>query len=66
MSISIYKIKKWYNMLAGNSVHHVNQDEGKIYSKDRVAGYYNNLTEKIIRFGRTDNCWPITYVDTET
>lgn len=51
-------------MLAGNSVHHVNQDEGKIYSKDRVAGYYNNLTEKIIRFGRTDNCWPITYVDT--
>lgn len=64
MAISIYKIKKWYNMLAGNSVHHVNQDEGKIYSKDSVKGYYNNLTEKITRFGRSDNHYPLTYVDT--
>ncbi len=51
-------------MLIGNSVHHVNQDEGKIYSKDDIKGYYNNLTEKITRFGRKDNKIPFTYVDT--
>lgn len=64
MSISVYKLKKWYNMLAGKSVHHVNQDEGKMYSKESVEGYYNNLTEKILRFGRSDNRYPLTYVDT--
>lgn len=51
-------------MIIGNSVHHVNQNEGKIYSKDRIAGYYNNLTEKITRFGRNDNNIPKTFVDT--
>lgn len=64
MSISKYKIKKWYDMITGNSVHHVNQDEGKTYSKENVAGYYNNLTEKITRFGRDDNNIPLSYVDT--
>lgn len=66
MTVTRYKIKKWYHMVTGNSVHHVNQDEGRIYSKDDIAGYYNNLTEKITRFGRADNEVPITPVDNGT
>lgn len=41
MAISIYKIKKWYDMLLGKSVHHVNQDEEKYYLKDHVKGHIN-------------------------
>ena len=50
-------------MLTGNSVLHVNQNEGKIYSKSEVAGYYNNLTEKITRFGLPDNSVPKYFMD---
>lgn len=49
MSISLYKIKKWYKMLAGKSVLHVPQGVGTCYSKQEVAGYYNDLTEKVLR-----------------
>ncbi len=49
MGISLYKIKKWYKMLAGKSVSHVNQGVGTCFSKTEVAGYYNDLTEKITR-----------------
>ena len=49
MSVSIYKIKKWYKMLTGQSISHVKQDIGTCYSKTEVAGYYNDLTEKITR-----------------
>lgn len=51
-------------MLSGNSVFHVNQDEGKVYSKTEVAGYYNDLTEKITRFGLPDDSVPQSFVDT--
>lgn len=64
MAISLYKIKKWAKMLSGKSVFHVNQDEGKVYSKTEVAGYYNNLTEKITRFGLPDDSVPKSFVDT--
>lgn len=64
MPISLYKIKKWTKMLSGNSVFHVNQDEGKVYSKTELKGYYNNLTEKITRFGLSDYSVPKYYVDT--
>jgi hypothetical protein len=64
MSISVFKIKKWINMLAGKSVYHVNQDEGKVYSKEDVQGYYNNLTEKVTRFGLEGDTVPKSYVDT--
>nr|WP_317365533.1 D-glucuronyl C5-epimerase family protein [uncultured Blautia sp.] len=63
MSINIQKIKKWSNMLMGKSVYHVNQDAGKIYSKSSIKGYYNNLTEKITRFGYNDDRVPTTIVD---
>ena len=49
MGVSIYKIKKWYKMLTGQSISHVNQGIGTCYAKDHVAGYYNDLTEKITR-----------------
>lgn len=49
MGISIYKIKKWYKMMTGKSISHVNQGIGTCYSKTEVAGYYNDLTEKIIK-----------------
>lgn len=49
MGISIYNIKKWTKMLLGKSIMHVNQGVGRKYSKDRVAGYYNDLTEKVTK-----------------
>lgn len=51
MAISFFNIKKWFKMLTGNSVYHVKQDEGKYYRKDQINGYYNNLTEKVSKFG---------------
>lgn len=62
MAISLYKIKKWSDMLFGKSIHHVNQDEGKVFSKELVRGYYNNLTEKVTRGGDYDV--PKSFVDT--
>jgi heparosan-N-sulfate-glucuronate 5-epimerase len=44
-------MRKWSKMLRGKSILHVNQDEGKVYSKDDVTGYYNNLTEKVLKPG---------------
>lgn len=49
MGVSLYKIKKWYNMLTGKSIYHVNQGIGTCYSKTEVAGYYNDLTEKVTK-----------------
>ncbi len=63
MGISIQKIRKWKNMMLGKSVYHVNQGIGQCYSKDSVKGYYNDFTEKIRRFGRTDNLVPETVLD---
>lgn len=42
------QVKRWYNMLTGQSVEHVNQDIGKYFSKDTVRGYYNNLSQKVV------------------
>lgn len=64
MAISIYKIKKWMKMLLGNSVYHVNQGEGKSYSITEVKGYYNDLTEKVTKFGLQDDSIPKSFVDT--
>lgn len=64
MAINKYKIRKWIDMLRGDSVHHVNQDKGHIYSVSEIKGYYNNLTEKVSRFGRKDDAVPKSFVDT--
>ena len=65
MALSVFVIKKWISILSGNSVFTVNQDEGKVYSKDEVKGYYNNLTEKITRFGLPGNEIPTRHVAAE-
>ena len=43
MAINIYNIKKWYKMLTGKSVLHVNQDLGKYFEAKELKGYYNNM-----------------------
>lgn len=45
----MYQIKRWYNMLMGKSVWHVNQDIGKSFIRGEIRGYYNNLTEKVTK-----------------
>lgn len=49
MGLSIYNIKKWYLMLTGRSILHVNQGIGRFFSASELAGYYNDLTEKVTR-----------------
>jgi len=51
-------------MISGNSSYHVNQGVGRIYSKNELKGYYNDLTEKVSRFGYSDDRIPQTVVDT--
>ena len=63
MGVSLYKIKKWYKMLTGKSISHVNQGVGTCYSKTEVAGYYNDLTEKVTR-DDSDILVPKYHVDT--
>ncbi len=43
------KIIKWLKMITGRSILHVNQGPGKIYSKTEIKGYYNDLTEKVLK-----------------
>ena len=45
----MYQVKRWYKMLTGKSVWHVNQDIGKCFSKKSIEGYYNNMTEKVTK-----------------
>lgn len=47
MAITVYNIKKWYKMLSGKSVLHVNQDIGKHFCTSELKGYYNNMKEKV-------------------
>ena len=49
MGISVYMIKKWADILAGRSIFTVKQGVGNCYSKTEVAGYYNDLTEKVTK-----------------
>lgn len=49
MAINFYRIKKWCKMLTGKSLLHVNQDCGKVFSSSFIKGYYNNLTEKVLK-----------------
>ena len=41
-------IVRWYRMLIGKSSFHVKQGAGKHYSKIKVLGYYNDLTNKVL------------------
>lgn len=55
MALSKYYIKKWYRMISGKSILHVNQGIGKTFSKDELYGYYNDLTEKISPLQKLDD-----------
>lgn len=39
--------KKWAKMLSGKSVFHAEQGKGKVYSKSKIKGYYNDLACKV-------------------
>ncbi len=47
MSFNLHLVKKWTNMVLGKSIYHVEQGEGRFYSKEKVAGFYNDLREKV-------------------
>lgn len=49
MALTIYNIRKWYKMLTGKSILHVTQDLGKVFTIDKISGYYNNLTQKVLK-----------------
>lgn len=40
-------LKRWLDMLFGKSVFHVKQGVGKYYSKEKISGYYNDMTGKV-------------------
>lgn len=62
MGISVHMLKKWARILAGKSIFTVHQGVGTCYSKTEVAGYYNDLTEKVTR-DDPDILVPKYYVD---
>lgn len=66
MAFSLFLLRKWGDMVMGKSSYHVNQSEGLAYSVKELKGYYNNLTEKITRFGRNDDDVPVTADDDGT
>ena len=47
MAVNVVQIQRWTKMLLGKSVEHVHQGVGKVYSKDEIKGYYNDLTKKV-------------------
>ncbi|OUP58046.1 hypothetical protein B5F14_08290 [Faecalitalea cylindroides] len=47
MGLSIYNIKKWIKMFTGNSVLHVDQSLGEVFTPSKLEGYFNNLTKKV-------------------
>lgn len=49
MAVNLYNIKKWFKMLNGTSVLHVNQNMGTLFIPGEIRGYFNNLTEKVIK-----------------
>ena len=40
-------LKRWTKILSKKNCVAVHQGEGKIYSKEQISGYYNDLTGKI-------------------
>ncbi len=53
MSINAYKLKKWFAMLFGKGTLYVNQGVGKHFSSSSLLGYFNDLTEKVLKDKKT-------------
>lgn len=51
-------------MMTGNSISHVDQGVGKVYSINEIKGYYNNLIEKVTKREDLGNKVPMSNVDT--
>lgn len=49
MAINIFNIKKWYRMLSGKSILHVNQNIGTCFIPGEIKGYFNDLSEKVLK-----------------
>lgn len=49
MGLSLYNIRKWIRMLTGHSEMHVHQTIGTHFLPGKIAGYFNNMTEKVLK-----------------
>ncbi len=47
MSINRNNIVKWWKMIKGESILHVNQDLGNLFIPGKIYGYFNNFIEKV-------------------
>ena len=48
MGISKYNLRHWFLMLTGKSADHVEQNIGKQFKPGELAGYFNDLTNKVL------------------
>ena len=60
MALNVFYIKKWYRMITGKSILHVNQPIGKFYERNMIKGYYNDLREKVLKGNVAINQLPET------
>lgn len=63
MALTTKNIKKWTKMLFGKSLLHVEQGVGKIYSKEDIKGYYNDLTDKVLKDQEHYNSTQVFQID---
>jgi hypothetical protein len=60
MALNKFLIKRWFHMLKGDSLLHVNQGVGKMFVPTKIEGYFNDLTEKVTR--DNENIRAIEYI----
>lgn len=49
MGVSIYNMKRWAKMLSGKSIYHVEQNIGRVFVVEELKGYFNDMTQKVLR-----------------
>lgn len=49
MALTFYNIRKWTRMVAGKSEMHVHQTIGEQFIPGEIAGYFNNMMEKVMK-----------------
>ena len=49
-----FRMWYWLKMLAGKSYHHKPQNLGKVFEPNKLSGYFNDLTGKILWTGEVD------------
>ncbi len=59
MAITKDNIKKWFLLVIGKSILHVEQGVGKFYSFDSIEGYYNDFTLKVKKNKKLVNNLPV-------